>query len=360
MGKIKTRVLLFEDEKDVREVVLEILNSSGYEATSLDENSNIIPSVIKLKPDLIISDIMMPGKTGFDIFNEIKNKEEIRDIPFIFLTAKSDYMDIRFGMNLGADDYILKPFKAKDLLRSVELRLEKSRRVKERLNNFSSSIALHIPHEMRTPLIALLGYSEMIIEDYDNISDNDIKEYAKNIKRSSQRLHKTIEKFILFSEILSTETMGLSLERFFSKEPSDISEMIMIHSMSTAALFNRQKDLKIELEPFNSTVAEESISIIISQLLENAFKFSEPDDIVEVVGRKVDLQYNVSISDNGIGMTNNEIENISPLQQFNKNYYTQGNGLGLAIVEKMLKFINSKLIISSRPGEGTKTSFLIT
>lgn len=350
---MKTKIILFEDDANVRESVFEILVNSGYEVIVLEPDSNLYTNIISNKPDLIISDIMMPGKSGFDVFNEIKNKEETQNIPFIFLTAKSEYTDIRFGMSLGADDYILKPFKARDLLRSIELRLTKARLVKERMNSFSSSIALHVPHELRTPLIALLGYSDMIIEDYNNLSDNDILDYAKIIKRSSQRLRRIIEKFILYAEILSSELNDNTNERFITKERIDISMFIKLYSLNTAVLFKRQNDLKIKLEPYECRITEESISILISQLLENAFKYSNPGTKVEVIGEKLDAKYLISIKDNGSGMTKEEIKNIFALQQFKRNMFNQsGNGLGLAIVKKISSYINSNLDIISNPGQG--------
>ncbi|MHB9012679.1 MAG: hybrid sensor histidine kinase/response regulator [Ignavibacteriaceae bacterium] len=355
---MKTKIILLEDEANVRESILEILVSGGYEVAVVEPDVNLFENINSNKPDLIISDIMMPGKSGIDVFNEIKNNEETQEIPFIFLTAKSEYTDIRFGMSLGADDYVLKPFKAKDLLRSVELRLIKSKKIKERLHNFSSSVALHLPHELRTPLISLLGYSDMIIEDYNNLTDNEILDYTKGIKRSSQRLHRIIEKFILYADILSSELNNNFSDSFISKKTIEIGKLINLYSLSEAMQFNRQNDLEINIEPCESTMTEESISIIISQLLENAFKYSVKGTKVDVTVEKVNVKYFVSIKDNGTGMTKEQVANLSAFQQFNRGLLNQsGNGLGIVIVQKILSFSNSKLNIFSEPGKGTTVSF---
>jgi signal transduction histidine kinase len=355
---MKTKIILFEDEVNVRDSINEILYNGGYEVTVLEPDIRLIENIISVKPDLIISDIMMPGKSGIDVFNEIKNNEETQEIPFIFLTAKSEYTDIRFGMSLGADDYILKPFKAKDLLRSVELRLIKSKKLKERLNSFSSSVALHLPHELRTPLISLLGYSDMIIENYNNLTDNEILDFAKSIKRSSQRLHGIIEKFILYADILLSELNNNFSGRFISKKPVEISKLINLHSLSEAAQFNRQSDLILNIEPCESTMTEESLSIIISQLIENAFKYSVKGTKVEVNTESVNGKFYLSIKDNGAGMTKVQTTNLSAFQQFNRGLLNQsGNGLGIVIVQKILSFFNSELHIFSEPGKGTTVRF---
>jgi two-component system, sensor histidine kinase and response regulator len=357
---MKTKIILFEDEDSVRDLILEILADSGYDAVSLDPNENLLGNMISIRPDLIISDIMMPGKSGIDVFTEIKGNDETQSIPFIFLTAKSEYTDIRLGMSIGADDYILKPFKARDLLRSIELRLIKSKKLKERLQDFSTNVALHLPHELRTPLIALLGYSDIIIEDYDNLSDNEILDCVKSIRKSSQRLHKVIEKFILYSDILSTELNNCSTDRFLSNNWIDISCVINISSLNIAVLFGRTEDLEIRLEPYESKITEESILIIISQIVENALKYSRPGTKVEIKGEKVNSRYMISIKDNGAGMTKAQIANLFPMQQFNRGMFNMsGNGLGLAIVQKILSFIGSDLKINSEPNCGTIVSFEI-
>lgn len=355
---MKAKIILFEDEKDVRESIIEILVNNDFEAITLKTDTNFLERIIFHKPDLIISDIMMPIKNGFDVFKEVKSREETQDIPFIFLTAKSDYNDIRIGMALGADDYILKPFKVKDLLRSIELRLKNSQKVKNRLNDFSSNVALHIPHELRTPLIALLGYSDMMLEDYSNLTRNEILSYIQSIKNSSLRLHRIIEKFILYNDILLLELDNKLTERFFSKVPTDASKQIKTDSLNTALRFNRKDDLILILEKCNTNMTEEALSIIITQLLENAFKYSAKDSKVEVKVDQFNSKYFVSIKDYGIGMTKEQIENISAFQQFNRGLKNQsGNGLGVVISQKILSLFDSRLIILSSHSNGTTAKF---
>jgi signal transduction histidine kinase len=355
---MKTKIVLFEDDENVRDLIIEILADADYETININPDEELLKNVISIKPNLIISDIMMPGKSGIDVFTEIKNNENTQNIPFIFLTAKSEYTDIRFGMSIGADDYILKPFKAKDLLRSIELRLEKTKKLQEKLKTFSSSVALHVPHELRTPLIALLGYSDIVIEDYDSLSDNEILDCVKSIKKSSQRLHHVIEKFILYSDILSSALNNSCSERFISKTCIDISSLIRKYSLNIAELHNRRNDLELNLQPYVSTATEEFISIIICQLVENAFKYSAPGNRVHIKGEKVNAKYSVSIKDCGIGMRKEQIADLFPMQQYNRGMFNMsGNGLGLAIVREILSFVNADLIIESEPNCGTIVSF---
>jgi CRP-like cAMP-binding protein/CheY-like chemotaxis protein len=120
-----TRVLLIEDNTDIRENVLEILEISGYEAFAADNGKSGAELAIKELPDIILCDIMMPELDGYGVLELLSENEQTRGIPFIFLTAKAERPDIRKGMELGADDYLTKPFDDTDLLRAIESRLKK-------------------------------------------------------------------------------------------------------------------------------------------------------------------------------------------------------------------------------------------
>ncbi len=120
------KILLIEDNQEVRENTEEILSLAGYEVVTA-ENGKIGVEQAQLQlPDLIICDIMMPELDGYGVLHILSKKNETAGIPFIFLTAKTESTDIRKGMNLGADDYLTKPFDDTDLLNAIEARLRKS------------------------------------------------------------------------------------------------------------------------------------------------------------------------------------------------------------------------------------------
>ncbi len=120
------KILLIEDNPDVRENTAEILELAGYEVLTAPHGKTGVELAQAEKPDLIICDIMMPELDGYGVLHILSKKPETAGIPFIFLTAKTEKTDIRKGMNLGADDYLTKPFDDTDLLNAVEARLRKS------------------------------------------------------------------------------------------------------------------------------------------------------------------------------------------------------------------------------------------
>lgn len=120
------KILLIEDNKDVRENTADILKLHDYEVLTAENGQVGITMAKQHLPDLILCDIMMPIKDGYMVLEELSNATDTLHIPFIFLTAKSDRTDFRKGMNLGADDYLTKPFEENELLEAVDTRIRKN------------------------------------------------------------------------------------------------------------------------------------------------------------------------------------------------------------------------------------------
>jgi len=127
------KILLIEDNVDVRENTAEILELSGYKVITAVNGKAGVEKAIEQHPDLVICDIMMPVLDGYAVLHAIHKNEELKNTPFIFLTAKAERMDMRKGMELGADDYITKPFTGAELLNAVDIRLTKHDLLKKEL-----------------------------------------------------------------------------------------------------------------------------------------------------------------------------------------------------------------------------------
>src|SRR5690606_12250664 len=120
------KILLIEDNQDIRENTAEILLLANYEVIEAENGKVGVEKAKKERPDLIICDIMMPELDGYGVLHMLSKNPETSAIPFIFLTAKSEKEDFRKGMNLGADDYLVKPFDDIELMDAIEMRLKKN------------------------------------------------------------------------------------------------------------------------------------------------------------------------------------------------------------------------------------------
>jgi CRP/FNR family transcriptional regulator, cyclic AMP receptor protein len=127
------KILLIEDNDDIRDNTAEILELAHYKVTTAANGKEGVQMALEHKPDLIICDIMMPVLDGYGVLHAIQKNEEIKNTPFIFLTAKTERSDFRKGMELGADDYITKPFDGTELLNAVDSRLKKLDVLKQHL-----------------------------------------------------------------------------------------------------------------------------------------------------------------------------------------------------------------------------------
>jgi CRP-like cAMP-binding protein/DNA-binding NarL/FixJ family response regulator len=140
------KILIIEDNLQVRENTAEIIELANYKVITADNGKSGVELALKEKPDLIVCDIMMPVLDGYGVFYLLCKHKETANIPFIFLTAKSEKADLRKGMEMGADDYIMKPFDGIELLNAIEIRLKKKDLLREEyvgenaLNNFLQDV----------------------------------------------------------------------------------------------------------------------------------------------------------------------------------------------------------------------------
>ena len=161
----KQKILVIEDNQEVRENLEEILELSGYEVHLAEDGTVGVDAAQRVKPDLILCDVMMPKLDGFGVLNILGKRPETAAIPFVFLTAKTERVDFRRGMNLGADDYITKPFFKDELLAVIETRLKKSEHLRKQFDRTEQGITAFIN--------AAKGYEEL-----KKLSDNrKIKHY---------------------------------------------------------------------------------------------------------------------------------------------------------------------------------------
>lgn len=126
------KILIIEDEVPVRTGIKDLLELKSYKVFEAESGAEGIKLAKENQPDLIICDIKMPEMDGYEVLKRINKDETLASVPFIFLTAKTEMSELRYGMNLGADDYITKPFMATDLYKAIEVRLNKSERVRKK------------------------------------------------------------------------------------------------------------------------------------------------------------------------------------------------------------------------------------
>ncbi|KGE88998.1 MAG: response regulator [Phaeodactylibacter xiamenensis] len=190
------KILVIEDNEEVRENLEEILELSGYQVTTAEDGKVGVEKALTNPPDLILCDVMMPHLDGFGVLNILSKKSATSNVPFIFLTAKTEKADFRRGMNLGADDYVTKPFYKDELLDVIETRLEKSERLKKQFDKTEQGLTAFINEAKGYEELRKLS-DERKIKHYKRrdliFEEGDYPRYLYFVKSGKAKVFKTNE-----------------------------------------------------------------------------------------------------------------------------------------------------------------------
>ena len=352
------KILVIEDEESIRENILDLLEAENFEGIGAINGQVGIKLANEQIPDLILCDMMMPEVDGHGVLKALRSEPLTATIPFIFLTAKADKSDIRTGMELGADDYITKPCTPQELLKAIAIRLEKqktiSRQSQKTLDELRTNISMSLPHELRTPLNAILGFSELILSEYQVLKESDILEMIGQIQTSGHRLYRLIQNFLLYAELEIAATNPELLKEMRNSEFSCVKSLLSQKARQQAKHANRTDDLQLNLQ--DSSVAIDSVRLakIVEELLDNAFKFSLEGTPVVLSTLVENQTFILSVKDQGRGMTADQIAQLEAYRQFDRKIYQQaGLGLGLAIVQRLAELHGGKFKIESLPQQET-------
>jgi CRP-like cAMP-binding protein/AmiR/NasT family two-component response regulator len=242
MNKIKTgsmqKILLIEDNEALRENTAEILSLASFQVETAENGKVGIEMALKNPPDLIVCDIMMPVLDGYGVYQIISKNDALQHIPFIFLSAKSERSDLRKGMEMGADDYITKPFTDAELINAIKTRLEKVKNLQNRaINNM----------ETWTQIVSELGHKD---EMHERLEHHDIVEYKKKQVIYSEGQHP--------NKLFYIESGKIKIYK-----SSDSGKELITNLLSPGEFFGYASLIENKVyEEFAETLEESSIRII--------------------------------------------------------------------------------------------------
>lgn len=360
------RILVVEDAAANIQVLTAILKEKGYDISVASNGRQALKVLTRVRPDLILLDIMMPEMDGFETCIQIKQSPDWQDIPLIFLTAKTETSDIVRGFELGAVDYVAKPFHAHELLARVDthLKMDRLRRENERLVRDEAELARHrsvaemvagVAHELNTPLGVINTATSILkrwIESADLSQLQDVSEATELITRNVSRAHKLVQDFKRVSVHQVTDVL----------EPARLVEVVSetIHLFRVTA---RQSPLEVVLVNQLSDQQGEwlgyagSLSQVLLNLLSNAQRYAYPEGkggrIEVLLGSEPDGGYLLIVRDFGAGIAAANLPRIfEPF--FTTGRSKGGSGLGLSIVHTLVTaHLQGAIAVDSQPGQGT-------
>ena len=352
------KILVIDDEDVFREATAMALQRKGFETLEAGDGMEGADLARRLLPDLIISDVNMEKMDGFTLLDTLRHEPATAAIPIILMTGMGDTESMRRGMNLGADDYLPKPFTAPQLYSAVEARLKKNHLLRQnaekKLSELRTNLSLALPHEMITPLNGIFGLAQILIADAESLTPAEVTEFGTNILQSAERLHRTVQNFLLFGQLEMQSSDPECLFELRQKSTSNLAGIVETRSKHFAGAATRLADLQLEASNGVAAIVQDLFTKLVDELVGNAFKFSTAGTAVKVTASPGKGEYILTISDRGQGMTSGQIADIGAYSQFNrKSNEQQGSGLGLAIVRHIAELHGGQLHITGEPGHGT-------
>jgi len=363
----KARILIVEDDLNLLEGIQTVLELDHYSVVSVENGKQALEVLREspVPPDLIVSDIMMPQMDGIQLLIEIRKVPAWIKVPFIFLTARSEKIDIQRGKQLGVDDYLVKPFDADDLLIAVESRLNRHKSLNDifdgAMSDLKRNILTILNHEFRTPLTFVVAYADMLNDQVQDLSDEELLAFMKGVNTGALRLRRLIENFI---HLVEMETGDAQKMYELRRSPiTEIGELIEAARREVHDTTQFAQPFYVDIEPGLPSFAGDSayLKMALAHLIDNAAKFSAPEQPITVGARRVDTEIQLWVRDCGRGIDPMEQAHIwETFYQINRaSLEDQGTGSGLAIVDGIAALHGGHAEVESRPQVGSTFTLCI-
>jgi len=339
-------ILIIEDDESVRRTLADILEINGYAVLLAADGSEGLAAARLYLPTLIITDISMPGLNGFELLAAIRADEALRAIPVIVISAKVDRAATRHGMELGASDFITKPFSEEEVLHSIAARLEQKALLDE-LDAFAHTVS----HDLKNPLSSLTGRLELLGMALDNADKDTLRHQLDEATKASMRLNDIIDELLILSGVRrqAVEALPLSMAALVTEALERLESVL------------KPRAIRIE-QPATWPAAVGHGPWIIEvwvNYLSNALKYAGPDPRI-TLGGETGADGRTArfwVQDHGPGLDAAAQSRLFiPFTRIS-TARAGSHGLGLSIVRRIVEKLDGTVGVTSAPGEGANFWF---
>lgn len=343
-------VLIVDDIPENLQVLGNILISKGLDVGFATNGAEALENVKFNPPDLILLDIMMPGMNGYEVCVKLKENSSTRDIPVIFLTAKTQPEDIIKGFEVGAVDYVTKPFNSGELLARVttQLELKNSRDLIKRqnqelieLNATKDKFFSIISHDLRGPFSGLLGLTELISTDGDSMENDEIIDLTRKIHSTLRNQYNLLENLLQWANMQTQR---------FELRPQKVNLCQAFKDIATALQANALKKqiTFVNSVPNNIFVFADYLMLrsILHNLISNAIKFTFDGGSISFDIELKGAMVLIKIKDTGVGMPDEVLSKLFRIDKYHSSVGTnneKGTGLGLILCKEMVEKNKGKI-----------------
>ena len=358
----KGRILVVEDERELAEILEYNLGRRGFDIVTAYDGLSACRLVGSHQPDLILLDILLPDLDGWEICRLIRGHQNafVAQTPILMMTALGTQNDKLKGLQLGADDYVAKPYSVREICAKAESMIARRRRhlqVSEELQKarrreiLQADIQYLLLHEMRNQLVIIGGYSQILARRAEGAGGESLARYARTIDRSARYLRDLSNDFLFMRQV---EDQELQLPQEICRLEELFAEMVILFVESAQARGISFSGNWPQAEALCLAHAP-ALRVVLSSLLDNAIKYSDPDTVVTLNLRESDGAVHIEIDDQGRGIADEEMERI--FDRFFRGEVTAdkvpGSGLGLYMARVLVEAMGGS--IQARRGKGGGT-----
>jgi two-component system sensor histidine kinase/response regulator len=341
----KSKILIVDDAIDTVELLTKRFHSEGYETADAYNGEEALRRVAEYIPDLIVLDVMMPKIDGYEVCRRLKADEKTKYIPVLMLTAKGEVDHKVRGLNVGADDYMSKPFDYKELSARVRsllaIKATHEKKVVEEKTGALEKMMDQVAHEIRNPLTAIGGFARKVCGRLPEGDPN--RKYMEMIIEDVAVLEGMIK------QLIELKTMTVS-----AKEPTNINEVLR-EALQVFEQDVRERAIEVEtglmIDPPLISADKKMLKRAFCNIIKNSLEALEMETKrLTIISRLAGDRLEVQISDTGVGISQDKIKNIFDPMVTSKIY---GPGLGLTFALKIIQDHGGVIDVKSEPAKGT-------
>jgi len=385
---VQAHILIVEDNAATVELMEAQLQGEGYRVDSVGDGEQALARISETIPDLVLLDIVLPKKNGFEVCEALKSDSSTRSIPVIMVTALDDMESRAKGFALGADDFLSRPVDRSELIARVKAHLRigrlhnelarESRTARESgeqlelqqrvLKSMSTQLMeashlkyafiVNMSHALRTPLNVIIGFSEMLQDGLVGELNEKQAKYVENIRGSGRELQQLIANIVDVFKI-DTGKVPLETTEFLLKDAID---SVMAAHETEAHKRGVKVAVKVTPEVSRIVADPQKLTTIMDNLLSNAFRFTPEGGRVDVTAEELEGRVRICIADTGPGLSPEDCEMV-----FSEFYKVAdpaaptgaGSGLGLAITRKLVMMHGGELWAESDERGGARFIFTL-
>jgi two-component system sensor histidine kinase/response regulator len=358
-------VLVVDDNKENLKVVSNFLKEKGYRIALSLNADDAVKILSDNKIDLVLLDIMMPGTDGYTLCRNLKSNELFREIPVIFLTAKTETADIVEGFRAGGVDYITKPFQKEELLARVQNQIDLAHAKKQIMEQAQQIMKIQktkdrlysvIAHDIKSPFANISMLLSSIAEGYLKPDSEEYNEILQSLSASTKETYALLENLLRWTRA-QTGDLDCVPERINLQE---LAYNIIRHLGPNAKKKNIALELLVEDE-LHCFADNMMLQSILQNLVSNAIKFTPDNGSVIVSGKRRGGEVQLQVRDTGVGIPEDNLRKLFGEEGGFTTPGTQnekGSGLGLILVRDFVRRNKGTLEVESKVGKGTR--FIVT